>query len=203
MPRIYLPGISAHIYHRGNNRLAIFSVETDSEVFLTMLKTAAARHGLVVHAFVIMTTHFHLIATPETKTALSGTMKQLGERFVGYYNRKHHRTGTLWEGRFRAKHITDERYWLTCLRYVEQNPVRAGIVATPDAHRWSSYGFHAFGHQPNWLVHHPVYLRLGSTAEQRQTAYRAICAEPLPEPELVCIRNYWRTRRTEVEFAGV
>jgi len=77
------------------------------------------------------------------------------------------------------------------------------MVASPDGYRWSSYAFHAFGRQPDWLAPHPVYLKLGSNAEQRQAAYRAISTEPLPEPELVCIRNYWRTRRTEIEFAGV
>ena len=203
MLRIYLPGTSAHVYNRGNNRLPIFREETDCEVFVAMLKTAAARWGLSAHAFVLMTTHFHLIATPGSETALPGAMKQLGERFSRYYNDKHGRSGTLWEGRYRAKHITDERYWLICLRYVEQNPVRAGIVAAPDGYRWSSYAFHAFGQQPGWLTPHPVYLSLGSTAEERQSAYRVICAEPLPEPELLYIRNYWRTRRAEIEFARV
>jgi REP-associated tyrosine transposase len=203
MARRFLPGISSHVYHRGNNRMTIFQEAIDCEIFLTMLEDAANRHGTSVHAFVIMTTHFHLIATPSSEISLASTMKQLGERYTNYYNRRHNRTGTIWDGRYRAKHLLEERYWLTCLRYVEQNPVRARMVRSPATYRWSSYGVHALGHAIEWLVLHSLYLSLGATADERQAAYRAICAESLPEADLVCVRNNWVARKRTVELATV
>lgn len=203
MPRIYLPDVSAHVYHRGNNRMPIFEEESDCRVFLSMLNDAADYHGTSVHAFVIMTTHFHLIATPRTEISLACTMKQVGERYTYYYNRTRNRTGTIWEGRYRAKHILEDRYWLTCLRYVEQNPVRAKMVPSAAAYRWSSYAIHALGRPPGWLEPHALYLSLGPSADQRQTAYRAICAELLPESDLVCVRNNWATRKRKKKPSAV
>jgi putative transposase len=201
--RIFVPDASVHVYHRGNNRIAIFGEESDCEVFLRILKTAVESYDTAVHGFVLMTTHIHVLATPKTETALAGTMKQLGERYVPYFNRKYRRTGTLWEGRYRSKHIADERQWLTCLRYIEQNPVRAHMVPAPDAYRWSSYSAHARGEGFEWLVPHPVYLKLGRNDEERQAAYRAICAEPLPQSDLMCLRHDWDTSKSVLELAGV
>lgn len=124
-----------------------------------------------------MTTHYHLIVTPTESSALSQMMKELGERYVKYFNRDTKRVGTLWNGRYRSLLIDDECYWLACLRYVEQNPVRAGMVATADEYRWSSYRAHAHGQWDDWLTPHPVYQALGVTAAERQCAYRSICGE--------------------------
>ncbi|HEV8346523.1 MAG TPA: transposase [Vicinamibacterales bacterium] len=185
--------MSAHVYNRGNNRMGIFTQDADCDVFLRILAAAAECHGASVHAFVVMTTHYHLIATPNSETAMAGAMKQLGERYTRYFNRKYGRTGTIWEGRYRAKHLLDERQWLICLRYVEQNPVRAGMVATPDAHYWSSYRAHGLGAVIEWLVPHELYLGLGATDEERRAAHRAICADPLPDADLDSVRNCWTT----------
>jgi len=111
-------------------------------------------------------------------------MKQVGEEYVRYFNRKYDRIGTLWTGRYRGIDIGDEKYWLTCLRYVEQNAWRAGMVSSPDAYPWSSYRVHAFGESSDWLELHHVYLALGRTPEDRQRAYRAICGIPLADDEL-------------------
>ena len=113
--------------------------------------------------------HYHLMVTPPDARSLPATMKELGERYVQYFNRRHDRIGTLWNGRYRGLLIHDERYWLTCLRYIEQNPVRAGMVRTPDDFAWSSYRFHALGAESDWLVPHWLYLELGSTPEERQS----------------------------------
>ena len=120
-------------------------------------------------------------------------MKQIGERYTRFFNRKYRRTGTIWEKPYESKPIMNENYWLTCLRYLEQNPVRAGMVPTAGAYRWSSYAFHAQGGGPRWLVPHPEYLKLGAAPDERQTAYRAICGELLQETDLVCVRNNWTT----------
>ena len=131
-----------------------------------------------------MTTHYHLIVTPADKRALPLAMQSIGVRYVQYFNRKYQRVGTLWCGRYRALILDDERYWLTCLRYVEQSPVRAGMVSEPATYRWSSYGVHALGRGPDWLELHPLYLALGRSPSERQIAYRTACAAPVSGEQL-------------------
>jgi putative transposase len=184
-PRIYLPDASVHVIQRGNNRTAIFRDQQDYEWFLMILQTATAKHGVSVHGFVLMTTHYHVMATPRDERSLPRAMKEIGVRYVQYFNRRHDRVGTLWTGRYRAILITDERYWLTCLRYIEQNPVRAQMVAAPEGYRWSSYSVHGLGNPPCWLSLHQVYLSLGSNAKERQAAYRALCGTHITDSELV------------------
>jgi putative transposase len=116
-------------------------------------------------------------------------MRDVGREYVLRYNRKHDRIGTLWTGRYRSIVITDDRYSLTCLRYIEQNPVRANMVLAPSDYRWSSFGFHGLGHRSDWLVPHPAYTALGSTPEERQCAYREICSTELPDSDLVRQRH--------------
>jgi putative transposase len=184
-PRAFVPGVSLHVRQRGNNRCAIFGDDSDCESFLVMLEAATKRYGVDVHGYTLMTTHTHLQLTPSSEHGPSKAMKQLGVRYVLYFNRKYQRVGTLWTGRYKAKPITDERYWLTCLRYIEQNPVRAGLVAQPEQYRWSSYGVHALGRPSDWLASHPILEALGANSAQRQAAYRAICAVPLSSDEIV------------------
>jgi putative transposase len=184
-PRAFVPDVSLHVRQRGNNRCAVFGDDEDYESFLLMLRSAMARYDVAVHGFCLMTTHTHLQLTPSTEEGASVAMKELGVRYVLYFNRKYQRVGTLWTGRFRAKPIDDENYWLTCLRYIEQNPVRAKIVMQADQYRWSSYRVHAFGESIEWLASHPLLDALGPNPHQRQAAYRAICAVPLTTAELV------------------
>jgi len=190
--RLFIPRLSVHVIQRGNNRVAIFSDHADYEVFLAFLRTAAQRNGVAVHGYALMTNHSHLIVTPADARALPQTMKELGGRYVQYYNRKHQRIGTLWNGRYRDLPIDDERYWLTCLRYVEQNPLRAAMVRSPEAYPWSSYRVHAMGEDPDWLELHHVYLALGRDSGERQTAYRALFRAPVSEAETVQQREHWR-----------
>ena len=181
-----------HVIQRGNNRVSIFGDQADYEVFLMFLRTAATRYGVAVHGYVLMTNHSHLIVTPADALALPQTMKELGGRYVQYYNRKHQRIGTLWTGRYRDLHIHDERYWLTCLRYVEQNPLRAQMIRSPEEYPWSSYRVHAMGEDPDWLELHHVYLALGRNSQERQAAYRALFRAPVSEAETVQLREHWR-----------
>jgi len=187
--RVYVPNMSVHIIHRGNNCSVIFRDDTDRRFFLRLVQLSAGKYDVAVHAFVLMTTHVHLIVTPGDASALPRTMKMVGQRYARYFNRKYERVGTLWCGRYRSILITDAYYWLTCLRYVEQNPVRAGMVTSPEAYRWSSYRTHALGETTAWLVRHPVYVALGKTQDERQAAYRAICAQSLNDGDLACQRN--------------
>jgi REP-associated tyrosine transposase len=182
--RTFLPGTSLHVMRRGNNRAKIFYEDADFLVLLRTLRETAAENSVLVHAFVLMSNHYHLLVTPQRERALPRMMKTLGEQYVKYFNGRYDRIGTLWTGRYKALPIVDERYGLTCLRYIEQNPVRAGMVKTAEEHSWSSYRFHAYGVGCEWITPHPVYLALGPDAKARQIAYRAICEVPLCDDEL-------------------
>lgn len=183
--RLHIPGVSLHVRHRGNNRCAIFGDDFDYESFLVMLRSATERYAVKVHGFSLMTNHTHLLLTPTTEQGPAKAMHQLGVRYVLYFNQRYQRIGTLWTGRYRAKPINDECYWLTCLRYIEQNPVRAGLVVRPEQYRWSSYRAHAFGEGRQWLATHPLLDALGANTEQRQVAYREFLALPTSTEHVV------------------
>jgi putative transposase len=146
-----------------------------------------------------MSNHFHLMATPTDQTGLSTMMQSIGRTYVPAFNLKHHRTGGLWEGRYRSFVIESESYWLTCMRYVELNPVRAGIVLKSDEYRWSSARAHVSGWDDPMLVSHELYLRLGCTPVDRQRAWRAICGEAMSDAELTQLRDATRRGRWESE----
>ena len=188
-PRVYVPGVSVHVIRRGNNGCDIVGDDADRRALLRNIESAASRSGVSVHGFVIMTTHYHLLVTPTHEEALPGMMKKVGERYVRYFNRRHDRFGTLWAGRYNAIPILDERYWLTCLRYIEQNPWRAHMVSGPESYRWSSYRAHAYDDGPDWVAAHPVYIALGATPAERQLTYRRLCSVPLSDEDLGCIRH--------------
>lgn len=175
--RCFIPGLSVHVIQRGNNRVPIFGFENDFEHFIELLRSSARDFTVAVHAYVLMTNHFHLLVTPTSDTGLPRMMKSLDGGYVRYYNRRHERIGTLWNGRYRGLAVKDERYWLTCLRYIEQNPVRAGMAETPDGYPWSSYSAHAFGRWPTWLTPHAIYQALGTQDGERQLAYRVLCRQ--------------------------
>ena len=189
MARVYVPGLSAHVIRRGINRCAIFCDDEDRRTFLAIASQSARDGGTVFHAYVLMTTHYHGLVTPTHRGALPDTMKMIGERYVEYFNRKYGRIGTLWTGRYMALIIDSERYLFNCVRYIEQNPVRARMVASAGDYCWSSYRFHAFGERSDWLTEHAAYRALGVTSHERQTAYRAACEIPLTDDELAMQRR--------------
>ena len=187
--RSFVPGQSLHIYSRGNNRTAVFKEDPDRHWLLALMKLWLRKYPVAVHNFTLMTTHFHLIATPAEQNVLSYAMKEILERYARFFNRKYRRTGSLWEGRFRALGIDDEDYALICARYIEQNPVRAGMVRAIGEYRWSSYRCLGLGEPSEWLVPHPTYVALGRSDEERRAAYRAICADPVPVDAFVRLRH--------------
>ncbi len=191
LPRFVIPGQPQHIIQRGNNRQAIFAEETDFRFFQGVLVAAAAENQLSIHAYVWMTNHIHLLATPETAYSISKVFQSAGRRYVGYFNGKYGRSGTLWEGRYRATVVDTEHYLLAVMRYIELNPVRAGMVSAPGDYPWSSYRYHARGESglnADWLMPHREYLRLGPGPLERQAAYRAVCQEVIPDEDLAEIR---------------
>jgi putative transposase len=177
------------VIQRGNNREAIFRAERDYRFFLDKLRAAADKHQCDLHAYVLMTNHVHLLVTPHGEDGIGKMMQMLGRYYVQYFNRSGRRTGTLWEGRYRATLIDSEQYLLTCMRYIELNPVRARhMAAHPADYPWSSYRSNALGREDPLLTPHLEYRRLGSTAEERQAAYRQLFRAHLPEATLEAIR---------------
>lgn len=199
--RLYLPGLSQHVIQRGNNRCDMFRTRSDYETFLDTLYAESRRHYLDVHAYVLMTNHVHLLVTPRCQHALPLTVQAVGRRYVPAFNRRYERTGGLFEGRYRAMHVESERYWLTCQRYIEMNPVRAGLVPSAAEYRWSSYGAHAHGSHNELLTAHPLYLRLGSTSTERQRSWRALCEMPVSADDLEEIRHAANADETLVPLA--
>jgi putative transposase len=156
--RFNLPGIPQNIVQRGHNRESCFYGEEDYHCYLDNLQEAAIRNQTHIHAYVLMTNHVHLLATPENPYGISHMMQDLGRKFVRYMNRRYRRTGSHWEGRFKASLVDDEAYLLTCMRYIELNPVRVGMVSHPGEYRSSSYSANATGQTPGIIDYHPLNI---------------------------------------------
>ncbi len=187
-PRFNLPDVPQHVIQRGNNRQATFFAIDDYRCYLDCLKSAADRFRCEVHAYVLMPTLAHLLVTPRAPDAVSKLMQSLGRRYVRYVNDTYQRTGTLWEGRFRASIVDSERYLLACYRYIELNPVRANLVETPADYPWSSYRCNALGEYSELIVEHPLYEQLGTSRDQRAHAYREFVGHPIDDTLLHRIR---------------
>ncbi|MGH8689773.1 MAG: transposase, partial [Burkholderiales bacterium] len=171
---------------------ACFFADGDYQTYLRYLAAFSTRFGCSVHAYCLMTNHVHLLLTPHVSNACALLMKNLGQLYVQGVNNRLGRTGTLWEGRFHSSLVTTERYVLACYRYIELNPVRAGITAGPDQYRWSSYKANAEG-KPNGILRaHEAYEALGAEAAQRSQAYKRICEEEVPDVVLEDIRKATR-----------
>lgn len=188
-PRVVLPGHTLHVIQRGNNRAACFVDDRDRKRYLSALMCVSARERCAIHAYVLMTNHTHLLVTAAEARGPARMMQALGCQYVRYFNDRHGRTGTLWEGRYRSSLIDSERYLLQCSRYIEMNPVRAGLVSAASDYRWSSFRSNALGRRDSLLRSHPVYLALGNSDSTRRDAYRALFSIPLAPPELDAIRR--------------
>jgi putative transposase len=192
LPRYVIPGQPQHIIQRGNNRQVIFAAETDYQFFRDALVEAAGKHGLAIHAYVWMTNHIHLLATPGKEDSIGKVFQSVGRRYVQYFNYTYKRSGTLWEGRYRATVVDSEQYLLTLMRYIELNPVRANRVAHPRDYPWSSYAFNAMGEsgvKGSWLTPHMEYTHLGRSPNERQSAYRQLFRAAISGQDLNAIRE--------------
>lgn len=193
---MFVPGMSHHVYHRGNNRSEVFGDDGDRMVFLTLLGRAARRLNVDIHGYVLMDNHYHALVTAPDEEALPRAMQRLGREYTRYFNERYERSGTLWEGRYKASLIVDERRWLTCLRYIELNPLEAGMVQTLDAYRWSSYQRHGLGHADPLLASHPLLGVTGHSALQQQAEWRALCGQEIKPEERALILAALRRNRT-------
>jgi REP-associated tyrosine transposase len=187
-PRITIPAYPHHIIQRGNNRQATFFADGDYNFFLACLRQAKIKCKCKIYAYVLMTNHFHLLVEPAEAGDLGRFIQSVGRRYVRYVNETYGRSGTLWEGRFKSATVSQDEYLIACSRYIELNPVRAGLVAHPKDYRWSSYRRRALGKSDRWLDEDPWYAGLGITEIERQEKYRRWIDSQIDEGEWEQIR---------------
>lgn len=188
-PRLDLPGIPQHIVQRGNNRLPCFLDDTDRACYRQLLREALLATGCRLHAYVLMDNHVHLLATPPEAGATGRMMHLLGRHYVGQFNARHGRTGTLWEGRYKACLVDGDDYLLRCTRYIDLNPVRARMTDAPAAFPWSSCAGLCGLRDDALLTPHSVQRALGTDG------YRAMLAEAINDEDLAAIRLYLQQQR--------
>lgn len=182
-----------HVVQRGNNRQICFADDADLKAYAHWLREGTGKYGVAVHAWVFMTNHVHLLVTPDSADGVSRCMQYLGRHYVRRFNKRYRRTGTLFEGRFKSSVVQSRGYLLACQRYIELNPVRAGMVRDPADYPWSSYRAHAFGTSVGLWQPHQEYLTLGETPAQRRSAYRQFFAEELTARVVTNIRSALNT----------
>ena len=188
-PRLNLIGIPQHVIQRGYNRQACFFENQNYQVYLDKLLEYSQKHQVEIHAFILMTNHVHLLATPRIENGISLMMQSLGRYYVRYINQTYHRTGTLWEGRYKSNLVDSDNFFLVVTRYIEFNPVRAEMVVRPELYPWSSYHQHALGKTINLLTEHDCYLKLGDSASKQQQSYLKLCKRYLSDNEASLIRS--------------
>jgi putative transposase len=185
-PRLVIPGVSLHVIQRGNNKSACFLEDRDYLCYLAHLREISARHGVSIHAYCLMTNHVHLFLTPADRESCISLMRDLGQRYVQYFNRQHNRTGTLWEGRFRSCVVESAQYVLACHRYIELNPVRAGMVDKLLPYPWSSHAANVGLHLDSFLTPHPDLVALG---ERWKDGYARLFESELDQAMVAAIRD--------------
>ncbi len=188
LPRLYVPGLPQLVTQRGNNHTTLFTDDTDRSQFLSWLRETVRESALQLHAWVLMPDHLHLLVTPADESAVGSLMQRMGRRYVRWFNDRHARTGTLWEGRYRSTVVEPTQYLLACYRYVEMNPVRAGLVADPSFWSWSSCRSHLGLESDPSLTDHAAYWGLGNTPFERQATYKRYLEAGPSGKELEAIR---------------
>lgn len=189
LPRFVLPGYPQHVIQRGNNRQQILFEEEDYWFIWEKMGVAADKFQCEIHAYVLMPNHFHLLLTSHLDNGIGKLMQYVGRYYVQYFNARYDRTGTLWEGRYRATLVDPKRYLLPISHYIEANPVRAGLVDRPADYAWSSYGANAGGADDDLVIHHHEYERLARSAKARRELYAQVSASPFAEDMLREIRD--------------
>ena len=187
-PRFFISGVPVHAFQRGHNQAPVFFDDEDYLVYLRFLKAAADDLNCFIHAYVLMTNHVHLLLTPHSQNSVSLLFQNVGRHYVPYINKTYGKRGSLWEGRYKACLIDADSYFLSCMRYIEMNPVRAGMVMHPARYRWSSYACNALGIDNALLTKHQLYLNLGMTDHARLTAYKKLF-DSVSEDELMLFRS--------------
>ncbi len=188
-PRYYLPHVPVHIVQRGRCREPVFFDDEDYQMYLGWLKDAAKKYGVLIHAYVLMTNHIHILATPSDSQGITRMMQYVGRFYVPYINKTYGMSGSIWEGRYKSSMINAEDYLLACMRYIELNPVRADMVRAPAHYRWSSYRCNGQGKVNELITPHAIYTSLDKTHTLRTAAYKAIFKAHVNEGVLDDIRE--------------
>lgn len=189
LARLAPAGMPLHIMQRGNNKQPCFWDDQDRAVYIQRLLSALNEHSVALHAYVLMDNHIHLLATANCNKGIGGMMKQLSQRYVQYVNKRYDRSGGLWEGRYKSCLIQSDSYLLNCYRYIELNPVRAGLVVKPADYVWSSYKQNAEGVTNRLITAHSSYLALNQCPNQRLTSYRNFVEQGLSSDSTEKITN--------------
>jgi putative transposase len=188
-PRFFIPDIPQHVIARGVDKQAVFFHQQDYGLYRKALRDSAIDSGCQIHAYVLMTNHVHLLVTPLQDRSLPLMMQAMGRNYVQRLNTRYERTGTLWEGRYRASPVQTDGYFLACQRYIELNPVRSGMVATPGEYPYSSYRNHAQGDEDSLLTSHSCYLELHAEPSERLKVYRHLFSDALNDEILTQLRE--------------
>ena len=187
--RLRIAELPLHVVQRGNNRARCFTSERDLSLYVGLVGEFSERCDVDVHAYVLMPNHVHLLVTPRQATSVSAFMKQVGQRYAQYFNRTYSRTGAFWEGRFHSSIVDTDRYFLACHKYIELNPVRAGLCGRAADYQWSSFATNALGRSSLFVKPHTRYLALGPDELSRRDAYVSLFAGGLGDEELHAIRR--------------
>ncbi|OZI35402.1 transposase [Bordetella genomosp. 1] len=193
LARVVVAHLPHHVVQRGHSRQTVFAGDDHYLAYLSDIEQKSRELDVAVHAYCLMPNHVHLLLTPTEPPSVGRLMKEVARRATVRWNRRFGRSGTLWESRYRSSVVQTERYFLACCRYIELNPVRAGLVARPEEYPWSSYCARLREAEGGVLALHPAYLALGATLEARQRVYRALAAQALHEDELMQIRGATQT----------
>ena len=188
--RMLIDGGTYHVLTRGNNGQQIFHDEMDYQRYLQLLVTYAQEHRLHIYHFALMPNHVHLVLEVPVSDTLSKAMLSVNLRYTLFYQRRYRYSGHLWQGRFKSLLIDRDSYLLECGRYVELNPVRAGLVKEPGAYAWSSYRVYAEGIDNPLIAHNPLYEGLGATARERQDSYRQFILNGIQRESATVVSRY-------------
>ncbi len=195
LPRLVIPNQLHHVIAQGHSDQAIVRDAADYLAFVNWLRDAARQSRVAIHAYVLLPNRLHLLATPADDKGLSRMMQSLGRLYVPYFNARYGRTGSLWEGRYRATVLDPAAYFVPCAHLIESQPVSTGLVPEVGVYPWSSHGHHIGDRKESWLTDHPAYWALGNTPFEREAAYRQISASPpdvaMTEKILEATRKAW------------
>ena len=192
-PRFYLPGVPVHLVQRGHCRDPIFFDRQDYVTYLYWVKQSSRKYNIAIHSFVLMTNHVHFLVTPSVGSDVSLFMQYIGRRYVPYINHKYGRSGSLWEGRYKASLVQEEGYFLKVMKYIELNPVRANMVDVPNHYRWSSFCHNSGVKQIKFIDFHHCYLSLGLDTAERGQCYIDLFQYELAPQDMKYIRDAWQT----------
>ena len=183
LPRLVVPNHLHHVVARGNNDQPVFLDDTDYQQFLNLLRDTAQQHGVAIHAYALLPARVHLMATPSTEAALGKMMQAIGRQYVPWFNARHQRSGSLWEGRFRATVLDADDYFVPCAHLIEYQPLHDAVSMDMEHYRWSSHAHHTGARRQAWLTDHPAYWKLGNTPFEREAVYKQLCSTP-PAPKM-------------------